>query len=497
MKKSILIFTILGIIVFCLLRCTNPTKNKNVAESLSTSVDTSFTINFKPFHPTDLDSGASPKQLVEFAWEEFLALNWKSSYDKNSKRDYPDTLWTYYNEPGAYPALDVWETFAHKTELRPYSNKMLPFDNAPHYSYHDTLLPANSSTSFTLFNNLDENNEIGSCDMYAHVNVFKEKYQVLYEAKVNRSEYDYIQNNYGDTLSLHKAINNTRDNIAKFGAYYQKGMNNTCGCPVGAHVVCLPCGGGQSTGTMEIKAAWRRLTNLDDSTKFFTRNVIYYTKNAQGKVVYNNITYALIALHIIHKTQNNPAIILATWKHVDAKQDSMGSVLLNKSGNEYGGIMTPMRDSIQSITVASTNYVHSKLPAKSIWQNYRLVGVQATPTSDSTTTNFFLANYVVESDRTLNHFNGSSIANPHDHGANVLFKGNFYSMGGCQGCHGATQLKQGTDFSFVLDTVGKPVTTPDIGDKNATGKLAAYIRTFKVAEKQTLKLMNGKPHPLK
>lgn len=494
MKKATIIFTMLAIGAFLLLRCNNSAKNKGATESLAASADTSFTINFNPFPPAELDSNANPKQLVEFAWEEFLALNWKSSYSKNNKRDYPDTTWTYYNEPGAYPDLDVWETFAHKTELRPYSNKMLPFDTVPHYSYGQQPIAANASTSFTLFDNLDENNEIGSCDMYAHVNVFKEQYQVLYEAKVNRFEYDYVKNNYGDSASLHKAANTTRDNIAKFGAYYQKGVNNSCGCPVG--VICLPCGGGKSTGTMEIKAAWRRLTNLDDSTKFFTRKVIYYTKNASGQVVYNNITYALIALHIIHKTQNYPAFIFATWEHVDVKQDSMGYVLLDTAGKEYGGIKTPMRDSIRSITTAATNYVHGKLPAKSIWQNYRLVGVQATPTSDSTSANFFLANYVVESDRTLNHFNGSSIASPHDHGINALFKGNFYSMGGCQGCHGATQIKQGTDFSFVLDAVDKPVVTPDIGNKNTLKKLKAYIKTFKTADKKVLELSNGKAHTL-
>jgi len=69
-------------------------------------------------------------------------------------------------------------------------------------------------------------------------------------------------------------------------------------------------------------------------------------------------------------------------------------------------------------------------------------------------------------------------------------------MGGCQGCHGATQLKQGTDFSFVLDAVDKPVVTPDIGDKNTLKKLAAYIKTFKIANKKVLELSNGKAHTL-
>src|SRR5271170_6910393 len=101
MKKTIIIFTILGIVIFSLLRCGNSAKNKNVAENLTASADTNFTINFNPFPPAELDSNANPKQLVEFAWEEFLALNWKSSYSKNNQRDYPDTTWTYYNEPGA------------------------------------------------------------------------------------------------------------------------------------------------------------------------------------------------------------------------------------------------------------------------------------------------------------------------------------------------------------------------------------------------------------
>lgn len=35
-------------------------------------------------------------------------------------------------------------------------------------------------------------------------------------------------------------------------------------------------------------------------------------------------------------------------------------------------------------------------------------------------------------------------------------------MGGCKGCHGVTQLTQGTDFSFLLDDVGKPVPGPDV-----------------------------------
>jgi len=482
LRKRSTLFIFLALGFFVQYGCKQTSKTTTTALT-----DTTYIINFSPIPPADLDTGADPKKLAEFAWEEFLALNWKSSYNKDQHRGTPDTSWNYYKEPGAYPDLDVWETYAHRTELRPFSNKMLPFDNAPHYSFGDTITagPSTIAASFKLFNNLDENNEIGSCDMYAHVNVFKKQYQVLYEAKVNSEEYNYILDNYPTKQQLLSATSKTRINIATDSAYFPGGKT-TCGCPVG--VICLPCGGGKSTGTIEIKAAWRRLTNLDDTSKFFTRKVIYYTKNA-GKIFYNNATYALIALHIIHKTQNYPAFVFATFEHVDVQKDSMGYVLLNGEGKEYGKLMTPMQDPILPATAGATNYVHKKLPSKSIWQNYRLVGVQSKPSSDSTTTpNFFLSNYVVESDYTLNHFNGSGIGTPHNHQSNLLYKGKFLSMGGCQGCHGVAQRTLGTDFSFLLDTVGKPVISPDISNVNNAPKLMRYINEIEQVHIQLAKL---------
>ncbi|MDB5008501.1 MAG: hypothetical protein JWP45_2894 [Mucilaginibacter sp.] len=489
MKKNLLPLVILCLFSLFLLKC------KNAAKSNEASVlaDTSFTINFNPFPPTDLDTCSDAKKLSEFAWEVFLALNWRSSFSLNGKRDYPDTTWSYKDTSAAYPDLDVWETFAHRTELRPYSDKMLPFNTPPHYSFGDVLKPANASASFTLFNNLDENNEIGSCDMYAQVNLYQKQYQVLYEAKVNSEEYNYVLNNYPTKASLLQATTNTQQNIAKYKAYYPNTSqiandNSTCDCPAAAKVICLPCGNGKNTGTMEIKAAWRRLTPKDTASKFFTRNVIYYTKAPDGSIVYNNTTYGLIALHIIHKTKNYPDFIFATFEHVDVQLDSMGYVLLDKKGNETGKLRTPTRDPIRSVTEASTNYVHNKLAHNSIWRNYRLVGVQAKPTNDSTSTatNFFLSNYVVESDSTLSHFNGSGIGTPHNHGNNLLYHGKFYSMGGCQGCHGVAQKTLGTDFSFLLDTVGKPVKAPDIGIRNNIGKMVRFIREVQLAQKKQL-----------
>ena len=102
------------------------------------------------------------------------------------------------------------------------------------------------------------------------------------------------------------------------------------------------------------------------------------------------------------------------------------------------------------------------LNPNSIWQNYRLTGVQGHPTNDSTSFNYFLANYVIESDTALADFKGGGIGTPQDGKPNILSNGQRLTMGGCKGCHGVAQTKLGTDFSFLLDQIGKPVEMPDV-----------------------------------
>ncbi|MFD1816713.1 hypothetical protein SAMN04515674_106283 [Pseudarcicella hirudinis] len=461
---------------------------------LSALADTNFIIRFAPYPPKELNTNATPRQLVQFAWEEFLALNWKSSYLQNQKRDSPDLTWNYQQDQSPYPALAVWETYAHRTELRPYNDKMLPFDAPPHYSFGTPLTAyPGSNASFDLFQNLDENSEIGSCEVFAHVQTYDTLYKVLYQAKTNRDEYEYLLKNYNTKAALLTATTNTFNNIKQYKAYY-KGATSSCNCPQTAGVVCLPCGGAPRskgrdtyTGAMEVKTAWRELTAKDDPAKFFTRKVIYYRTDASGKIYYDNKIYALIGLHIIHKTQNYPAFIFATWEHVDVESDNMGYVKLNDPVNKNRLFADFKRlHPIAAITDASSNYVHQKLKKynpNSIWQNYRLVGVQSVPTNNTNAYSFFLANYVIESDSTLANFHGSGIGKPFNALPNTLYKGNLISMGGCQGCHGVAQTTLGGDFSFLMDTVGKPVQTPDIGLAGKTAKIKSFIKAFAIGEK--------------
>jgi hypothetical protein len=194
---------------------------------------------------------------------------------------------------------------------------------------------------------------------------------------------------------------------------------------------------------MEIKTVWRKLTPADDASKFFTRKVIYYRQpTPKGPVYYDNATFALIGMHIIHKTVNYPAFVFATWEHVGVEQDHMGLTLLGVKGAKPMQPYKRLRP-ITQLTNRVTTAAHNKLRQlnpKSVWLNYRLVGVQGTPQADSTAlnANYFLANYVIESDKTLADFHGSGTGTPFDNGVNTLYLGQKLTVGGCQGCHGAT-----------------------------------------------------------
>jgi hypothetical protein len=346
------------------------------------------------------------------------------------------------------------------------------------------------------------------------VDVFDKSNQVLFQAKGNRDEYNYLLTYYPTKKRLLAATTRTVNNITRDSTYFPGSSGLPCGCPILQTVVCLPCGGatggnngqpinGQPiTGTMEVKTAWRRLAPDEDSSTFFTRNVIVYSKGPNNQVYYTNAIYALIGLHIIHKTQNYPNFVFATWEHVDVEKQHMAYVELDTAagneGNEIGPLHKdyPRIHPIPAIADSSTAYVHRELAKKnpkSVWQYYRLVGVQTTPTNDSTSFSYFMANYVIESDSILGNFHGSGIRTPFDGKANSLYQKHGYTMGGCQGCHGVAQTKFGGDQSFLMDTFGKPVDTPDVA--RSGGKLARLLRALdKINLQQQLLLKDKSVH---
>ncbi|MHA4810978.1 hypothetical protein ACX0G9_22915 [Flavitalea flava] len=506
MKKIIIVSASLFLAAILYTNCnqgpgTKVTEVKAVGDSVKVSHSYTFDIQFQPKPPDDLVFQANDEQKVSFAWNEFLALNWRSSFSKDHKRDNPDTIWNYSSSTQKAPDLVVWETFAHRSELRPYNDNMLPFDAPPHYSFkaQPSLAPGKGGY-LDLWDNLDENNEIGSCYLYGRVDTFNRDNLVLFQAKVNRDEYEYIYNNYPKKVLITAATKNTADNITQDSSYYP-GINGApCNCPKEKNVICLPCGkrpavihhGAQiihipgQTGSIEVKTAWRKLAAGEDASTFFTRMVITYSKGPNDKVYYSNEQYALIGIHIIHKTLNYPNFVFATWEHINVEKHHMGYVEIDTNKNEGPLVVNyPRLHPVPEVADSSTEYVHRELAkrnANSVWQNYRLVGVQTTLTNDSTTFSYFMANYVIESDPTLADFHGSGILTPFDGKANSLYQGHGYTMGGCQGCHGVAQTKFGGDESFLMDNFGKPVDTPDVASHR--NKLQTYIKAIDAIQRR-------------
>jgi hypothetical protein len=117
--------------------------------------------------------------------------------------------------------------------------------------------------------------------------------------------------------------------------------------------------------------------------------------------------------------------------------------------------------------------------SSAVWLNYRLVNVQARPLDVESIPpgeepTFFLANEVVETNTSLQHFSGGlnvvdgtitdykdgkKIINVYVVGKGKIYK---YNMGGCMGCHGSQGQKQGGDFSVLLARGRSNTTKPDV-----------------------------------
>jgi hypothetical protein len=459
-------------------------------------------------HDVPSGTGATIQDLAIFAWQEFVALNWIAIDPATTGiRGRPNVNVDFLNikadSDGNFPLL-VWQTYRHKNELFPADGQTDPnFDSSmPTYKYKSPPTPASPSTNFNLFNNLDETSEIGLCNMFAHNTI-----RVAYEAKANRAIFDYAnQNNLtkcddkGNCPTLMAARTKTVGNLAQYGGI----------CSTDSSVVSLPCGdaavaGDSGEGAVEIKAAWRQLTPAEAASgQFFTQNVIFYKGTQYVNQTFNNAVYGLVALHIIHKTKSFPAFVFASWEQIDnyddtTKQNTEDLAFINTGtplpntpcppSAEFGRCH-PIHSQIPPVNDA----VHAAFTAKdpsTIWQYYKLIGVQATPVSGPPSPTaptddlsyYYLANIVVETNQTLQNFYGAA-----PNGVVVPFKnvylngasGSPFQMGGCQGCHGTQGQSIGGDMSRLVGAAPSNSThPPESIDADEQAAVKSYLERSK------------------
>ena len=345
------------------------------------------------------------------------------------------------------------------------------YDAPPQYTYAAPVTPASGAAGDTVpWINLDETNEIGLDAMYAGVGAGQTSLNglILFTAKANRSEYNYIAGNgYFDTTALKPAVRLSGQNVIADSSSPTPGTT--------ANGISLP------NGTIELKAAWRELTTAEaQSGRFYQTRVRYYPTST----TYVDTTMGLVALHIIHKTPSRPYFVFATFEQADNILSADGSRVEDEQGNpnpgfdslppmdsdpavtetnateptqgyttanvqqftpdsvtstpgqrlyyvntpglgqpegiisvnrRVHGIPQPIIDANEAAHLAMAEYAENfKLPA-AVWQNYKLINVQYQPINkpqagvdypgaDSAT--YYLANSVLETDHNLQTFSG-------------------------------------------------------------------------------------------
>ena len=504
-------------------------------------------------YPTDLVANADSTQLANYAWRLFIASmqNTTATLQNGSTREQPSSS-TNFIDSGSTTLFSsplVFESLYHRTEAFPYyasaSQKPSPPIGQPptYYTYYES---GGNKVTYTVkgqnYVNLDETNQISQNFLY-YQNSNDPDFPVLFMAKVNGLETDYVW-----------------DKSAPSSSKSFQFPNNV----------------------LEVKTAWRRVQDIrnSDPSKYHQAMATYYVTNAQGVPHPVAEPFALIAIHIIQKTANYPQFIFTTFEHVDAvTRDGSGNITDPAYKTEYnylsyqvpnvephvasangaytvnaqgqpsqsnsvmsyylpatGSISQDFTTVVQPKTIVSevndvnnqVNALVQSLDKKNIWANYRLKGVQGTPTSDSTTNDYYLANISVESSQPgIQLFSGillnGGVAVQGKTDPSKLYLVNCrgdigsteciypdpklntgtppstynnvsvgvqegkpvpapkYNMGGCQGCHGAAQ-QLGRDFSFLANGVAGKGKELDSVPAAALSAAAARAHNAKMAK---------------
>lgn len=322
--------------------------------AVETPTPPAVTITVSPTLPSDIAGGAPNATLTQaaaFAWQEFIALNWPAvpQMGVQGNREAADTT-KFFGDPAYTTAAKplVWHTYRGKVEIFPGqgfppggtgsvvngapvlanlaaagATPYYGYDALPSYVYaNGPIPPMNGTPSATPpWINLDEISQIGLDQIYAGVasaNTGIPGNQILFLAKAGRAEFDYL-------APLGWWSGNAP--LTATQAYIQKNLSSP---PAGStDYVSFP------NGTVELKAAWRKLASTEDASRFYTTKVRYYVSNG-GVTQYVDDTLALVALHIIQKTPTAPYFIFATFEQADNITDANGKPVEDADGNFIG-----------------------------------------------------------------------------------------------------------------------------------------------------------------
>ncbi len=247
-----------------------------------------------------------------FAWQEFIALNWSAESGKRGVAD-PKVTSSQFGTPSA-GAPTVWETYKSDSEI------MLPGAATPK-KWNDpppppACNPNNRTAVAALLRKpgtrvLSMSSAFGdfSLDQTAQASgqwpADQNGNLIWYEIRLNQDEFNTIVRSQFYNATVQQTTASTGKNPTAGGEYQVK-------LPSGCLQGSCPNNGQPITGAIELKAAWRVLTDPSQYGRYLTTQAVLDNNGSCSTA-----TMGLVGLHIIHKTITQPQLIWATFEQID------------------------------------------------------------------------------------------------------------------------------------------------------------------------------------
>ncbi|HYI00041.1 hypothetical protein [Hyalangium sp.] len=305
-----------------------------------------------PAPPPAYDGSITREQYARFAWRQFFYLNTPAKLSANYDlgNGFLPVLRGTASDDKGYNFLTagsptffadgthdgnslgtrhlLWETFAHRSELFPANAPPTGELKAlyPQYNFANVTF-TNNNKNLIRFNNLDETTQIGQNQIFfpksggtPSANPYDD-HLILFEAKVNGAEYDYVKNTIASVQNLKAGTYPLIADVHQAIPHIEFPPNT--GNPD------LPAAAQSDDESIEVKAAWREMTpELISSGRYHTAEATYYVKGVNGPEPQVG-TFGLVGLHILRKMKNYPAFVYTTFEQVDSLQGKDGPSACN------------------------------------------------------------------------------------------------------------------------------------------------------------------------
>ena len=277
---------------------------------------------------TEADPTAQQNAYYDFMWRTFVALNWPAVDltqpvvgEKGNIRGQPNCTASIFDNN---PAKDrVWETYPGPLEifLPQFSADGSPNWGESYPTWESLPVPAGEKIfgfqkippDFAILVNqpgLSNLSLAGGDDFSSGPLVDQEGRYVRYQVGINQAYFEYLRKfEYYNRSKQEEAVNQYLKHPGSKGAFQR--------LPSGFEPYVQRLSPFARQGMVEVKAAWRILEGLPDTTKarYIQRNVFEHLIDGSKKISDKTILMGLVALHILRYTPSG--IVAATFEQVD------------------------------------------------------------------------------------------------------------------------------------------------------------------------------------